>query len=172
MSPVDEHEIEILEIVGVDEDLLKPHDEASGKRPAPGAAEAEIRGRMLLERGRHEGRGEILRELLPELDSLERCIREAPDDATRAEGVRLALRGLWDIFRRHELERIEGDGMPFDPAIHEAVDTKATDRVPPGTVLNVVRVGYMLGKQLVRPAMVRVSVPVECPASCVEEEGR
>ena len=174
MSPVDEHEIEILEVVGVDDDLLNPKEERAGGRKTPAAAvpEPALRARMLLERGRKEGRGDILKELLPELDSLEKCIREARDDESRAEGVRLALRGFWDVFRRHDLERIEGDGLPFDPAIHEAVDTLESDRVPPGTVLKVIRVGYLLGEQLVRPAMVRVSVAPSEVAANAQEEGR
>lgn len=176
MSPVDEHEIEILEIVGVDDERLKPKrkPKRAGGKPTAGTVvtERELRARMLLERGRKEGRGDILRELLPELDSLEKCIREARDDESRAEGVRLALRGLWDVFRRHELERIEGDGLPFDPEIHEAVETQASERVAPGTVLKVIRVGYKLGDQLVRPAMVRVSVAPGQDDASAREEGR
>jgi len=99
-----------------------------------------------------------LRQILPALDSLESCYREATDQESLQQGVRMALRELWDVFRAHELERIEGDGSAFDPGLHEAVQVTASDRVPPGTVLEVMRVGYTLGGELVRPAMVRVSI--------------
>ena len=145
MSRGKEPEIEILEIVGLDE-------------TEPPVERAPSRG-VLLDEGRRDGMRQVLRELLNPLDDLERCVRQRPDAATLEEGVRLALRHLWDVFRRHELERIEGEGMEFDPEIHEAAVVTASDRVAPGIVLETLRVGYLLAGELVRPALVRVSGP-------------
>ena len=145
MTGAKEPEIEILEIVGLDET-----ERPAARTPSRGA---------LLDEGRRDGMRQVLRELLNPLDDLERCVRQRPDAATLEEGVRLALRHLWDVFRRHQLERIEGEGMDFDPGIHEAAVVTASDRVAPGIVLETLRVGYRLGGELVRPALVRVSGP-------------
>jgi len=124
-------------------------------RPARPPGPSMVRAR---EESYRDGIRSTLRQILPALDSLESCYREATDQASLQLGVRMALRELWDVFRAYELERIEGDGTPFDPALHEAVQVTESDRVPPGTVLEVMRVGYTLGGELVRPAMVRVSI--------------
>jgi len=151
-------EIEILEIVGLEDAEQKP-----GREP-------DLPRKALLDSGRADGIRTVLREMLPALDDLERCVRMLPDAATLDEGVRLALRHLWNTFRQHELERIEGDGVPFDPEIHEAAVVTKTDRVTAGTVLEVMRVGYMLGGELVRPALVRVAVSDSSGTEEGEEE--
>ncbi|MBP7147171.1 MAG: nucleotide exchange factor GrpE [Acidobacteria bacterium] len=138
---VDVENVEI-EIVGFDEDASIP--------VLPGHWRAE---------GRKTGVRDALRAILPALDSLETCYREAPDRESLEQGVRVALREIWDVFRPYGLERIEGEHVAFDPHVHEALDVTPTDRVPPNTVLQVLRVGYMLGGELVRPALVRVSGP-------------
>lgn len=143
-----EPEIEILEIVGVNE---TERDEAPATQTPPRGA--------ILDEGRRDGVRTILRELLPPLDDLEQCIRARPDASTLEEGVRLALRHLWNVFRKQNLERIEGEGVAFDPEVHEAAIVTPTDRVEPGIILEVMRVGYKVGGELVRPALVRVSGP-------------
>jgi hypothetical protein len=150
-----EHQIEILEVVGLEEDEDGADDVMPD--PVPASGPPPPRTSEMLERGRRQGTLYVLRELLPALDDLEACVRSRPDPERLDEGVRLALRGLWDVFRRRRLERIEGEGMPFDPAIHDAVTTSPSARVEPGTVIEVMRVGYMLSGELVRPAMVRIS---------------
>jgi molecular chaperone GrpE len=153
-------EIEILEVVGLEEDEQEPEERQPPQEPAATAVRSQPpapRHAEMRERGRLEATVALLRELLPALDDLERCVRSRPDQEQLEQGVKLALRGLWDVFRRRELERIEGEGRPFDPAIHEAVAVTPTDRVPPNTVIELMRVGYRLGNELVRPALVRVS---------------
>lgn len=125
------------------------------------------------EESHRDGIRATLRQLLPALDSLESCYREAADQQSLQQGVRMALREMWDVFRAHELERIEGDGTAFNPRFHEAVQVTESARVPSGTVLEVLRVGYTLAGELVRPAMVRVAIaPGGPPAGDPHEEER
>ncbi len=49
-------------------------------------------------------------------------------------------------------------GEPFNPHIHEAVITEATDEVEPDTVIQEIRAGYRLGDKLIRPALVKVAI--------------
>lgn len=46
---------------------------------------------------------------------------------------------------------------PFDPVLHEAMQMQETDKTKPGEVLVLHRVGFALGKRLIRPAHVTVS---------------
>jgi hypothetical protein len=133
---------------------------AAVPKPAPGLSLVRAR-----EESYRDGIRAALRQILPALDSLESCYREAADQQALQLGVRMALRELWDVFRTHALERIEGDGIAFDPRFHEAVQVTESTRVPSGTVLEVLRVGYMLAGELVRPAMVRVSIAPAGPAT-------
>ena len=172
-------ELEILEIIPVGDtgpvDPAGDEDSVEIDLAEPEPAPAPPRPEPVLHRhrqaGRKEGIRQVLREILPALDALEQCVRQRPDRDQMEEAVRLALRSLWNVFRPHDLERIEGDGLPFDPRVHEAAETTPTDRVPPGTVLEVLRVGYLLAGDLVRPALVRVSVEPETADRDDEERG-
>lgn len=165
----DEPDFEILEIIGVNDNTGPQHAARSAAHatgpvavatPVATAQAARAAHASILERrqAREEGARLVLRDLLPPLDALESCVREDPDPVQLEQAVRMALRALWNVFRPHELERIEGHGMPFDPRLHEAAEITPSSRVPANTVLETLRVGYLLGGELVRPALVRVSV--------------
>ena len=53
--------------------------------------------------------------------------------------------------------RLDPLGQPFDPARHEAVATIAAAGTPPGTIVGVVRPGYVIGDEVLRPAQVAVA---------------
>ncbi len=81
-------------------------------------------------------------------------------------GVRMITEQLEQVLARHHCFRIEAEGKPFDPNLHEAVGQQPSDIHPPNTVLQVVRTGYQLHDRLVRPAQVIISVgPAPAPAN-------
>lgn len=102
-----------------------------------------------------EARHKVLQEVLPVVDSLERVLAHATDEAT-AEGVRLVLRQLTSAFERLDVLPIEAMGQPFDPRLHEAISQEESPEVP-GTVVQVVQRGYRSGERLLRPALVVVA---------------
>ena len=55
-------------------------------------------------------------------------------------------------------EEIHALGERFDPNFHEAVETRVEEGTEEGIVLEELRKGYRFQGQLLRPAMVRVSV--------------
>ncbi len=159
-------DVEILEVVGLDEDLNEIQDASptEAERPRALPPPPTIPPAVLREEGRRTGWRQALIAMLPALDALEDCIRQRPDPEQMQGGVRLALRGLWDVYRQNGLERIEEMGGTFDPSVQEAALVTPTDRVPEGTVLETLRVGYVLGGEIVRPALVRVAVPMDVTA--------
>lgn len=50
-------------------------------------------------------------------------------------------------------------GVAFDPALHEAVQQSPYDEHPPGTIVQVVEDGYVLGDRLLRPTRAIVAGP-------------
>jgi molecular chaperone GrpE len=101
--------------------------------------------------------GSIIKRYLPVLDDMERAMQARPADLAWAEGVELICRKLQSILEAEGLKRIEAEGQKFDPNFHEAIAQEPVDGVESGTVIGIVRNGYMLGERVIRPAMVRVA---------------
>ena len=106
------------------------------------------------------GNEELLRELLPVLDNLERAIEHAKGEADPKgvlEGVELVAQLFRGVLRKFGVTEIEAVGETFDPSKHEAVGEVLTDEVPPGQIVSEVQKGYMLADRLLRPARVVVA---------------
>jgi molecular chaperone GrpE len=101
--------------------------------------------------------GSVIRRYLPVLDDMERAMQARPADLAWADGVELIFRKLQSILEAEGLKRIEAEGQMFDPNFHEAIAQEPVEGVECGMVISVVRNGYMLGEQVIRPAMVRVA---------------
>ena len=109
---------------------------------------------------RQRGKDELVRDLLPVFDNLERAVQTADtasDTRSVLEGIRMVLKLFEDTADRVGLERVPSVGERFDPAVHEAIQQQETDAHPPGTIVTEVVPGYRFGQRLVRPAMVVVA---------------
>ena len=102
---------------------------------------------------------DLLTELLPLVDDLERALKAEGGDATDAvrKGVGLIHRQLLDILRKRGVRPIEALGADFDPHFHNAVVHEAAEGRREGEVIEEFARGYMLGDRLLRPAMVKVA---------------
>jgi molecular chaperone GrpE len=102
----------------------------------------------------------LVEQLLPVLDSLELALKnlEASDadssDNVR-KGVELVYGQLSGVLEKVGLSRIEAEGKPFDPNVHEAVMQEDGEGEP--VVNDVLRTGYTLKGRVLRPAMVKVT---------------
>lgn len=107
---------------------------------------------------------EPLREFLEIMDNLELALAAAggsSDDLKR--GVEMIHRQMQELLRRQGVREVSALGQPFDPALHEAVSREEDPSVQAPTVTGEMRRGYMIYDRLLRPAMVKVSVPAEAP---------
>jgi molecular chaperone GrpE len=105
-------------------------------------------------------RENLLRELLPITDNLERAVEAARGGGNGkpiVEGVEMVLRALLDFLRTHGVTPRESVGQPFDPQFHEAVDHVESMEHPPNTVISEVHRGYQVGDRVLRPARVAVA---------------
>jgi molecular chaperone GrpE len=114
------------------------------------------------------GKEDLLRELLPVFDNLERAsesARVATDPKAIAEGVSMVTRLFSDTLARLGGKRVNSVGTPFDPNLHEAVGQEESAEHPAGTVMREFVPGYQFGERLLRPAMVVVSRGAPAPSS-------
>jgi molecular chaperone GrpE len=109
------------------------------------------------------GKAEVIREVVPVLDDLERAIQaagldpEGDSEDGLSHGVLLVFRSLRENLSRNGVEAVDPKGEKFDPMQHEALSTLPAEGVESGTVVEVMQKGYRLGEQLIRPARVVVS---------------
>jgi molecular chaperone GrpE len=105
-------------------------------------------------------RDEVVRELLPVFDNLERAVQHSDgttDIQALADGIRMVMKQFLDTLGRMGIERVSAVGKAFDPAVHEAIQHLETNEYPPGTIAAEVQPGYRQGDRLLRPALVVVA---------------
>ena len=108
---------------------------------------------------------DVAGKVLGVLDNLKRALEsEASVEASESDefrhflsGVDLIYKQLSGVLEALGVKQIVAVGEPFNPHIHEAVITEATDEVEPDTVIQEIRAGYRLGDKLIRPALVKVA---------------
>jgi len=106
------------------------------------------------------GREDLLRDLLPVFDNLERASAHAGTATgvtALAEGISMVQRQFVDVLGKLGVERLASVGEPFDPAVHEAVQHLETDEFAPGVVAAELQAGYRMGGRVLRPALVVVA---------------
>lgn len=105
-------------------------------------------------------RADLVKELLESLDDLARVSHMSStehDAAAILEGVRLVETKLQRALASFGLEPIEAEGQPFDPEVHEALVTVATDDPEQDDVVSqAITRGYKFKDLLLRPALVEV----------------
>lgn len=103
---------------------------------------------------------DLVRDLLPLVDDLERALKSEPGPEGASgyrRGVELIHRQLLDILRKRGVRPIEALGADFDPHFHEAVTTEPAEGRRDGEIIEEFARGYMLGERLLRPSMVKVA---------------
>ncbi len=98
----------------------------------------------------------LLEAVLPVLDSFELALPMLDDAEEKVrKGVELVYAELVSVLEKNGLERIDTDGKPFDPNVHECVLQEDGDGEP--VVAETMRTGYRLKGRVLRPAMVKVT---------------
>jgi molecular chaperone GrpE len=128
----------------------------------------EVKARIRREAAREveRGRRAVLGALLEVVDNLDRAIAASRDPAGSspseavdrvAKGVELVRDQFLDKLEAFGVSRVPALGRPFDALRHEAVSTAPVEHPDQdGVVLIVVKEGYAIGDELLRPASVIV----------------
>jgi molecular chaperone GrpE len=105
----------------------------------------------------------ILKELLPGIDNIERAMdqaQEANNIESLLEGIELTRNGLLATLEKYGVKAIKSVGEPFDPNVHEAIAMEETDEMEPNFVLQEFQKGYFYKDRLLRPTKVIVTKPL------------
>jgi len=106
------------------------------------------------------GNEQLLKELLPVVDNLERAIKAAKDGGSGEvliQGVDLTLKQLVGVLTKFGVQTIPTVGQIFDPSGHQAVASVPSDQLPDQHVVEEFQRGYRLHDRILRAAMVTVS---------------
>jgi molecular chaperone GrpE len=151
----------------VEEAALKAENASLHDRLLRALADAENtrrRAAQSAEASRQRTVADVILEMLPILDNLQRAIAAASDrgsDTTDsgsiAEGVRATEAMLVTALKRFGVLKVESLGAAFDPLLHDAIMKQDQSSEPPGTIVGVTEEGYTIGDQLLRPARVIVA---------------
>ena len=126
--------------------------------------ESRLRLRREIGKDIERARREVLAELLDVVDNLDRAIEaakssSAPDRIdTLLQGVEMVHQQFLAKLEGFGVKRIESEGQPFDPSLHEAISAvPASTPAQDGTIVGVIRHGYRIGDDVLRPASVAVA---------------
>ena len=110
------------------------------------------------------------KESLAILDNLERAkIAMKNDEKLKSnkdldkflENITIIEKDLISIFEKNRINKIDTNNKKFDPNFHQAMSEIEDDKASPGTILQEIQSGYMIGERLLRPALVGVAKKIE-----------
>jgi len=122
--------------------------------------QARARLRKEVAKDVERGRRAMLAGFLDVMDNLDRALSVAEDRGGDpfVQGVSMVRQQFLAVLDGLGITRIDPVGEPFDPARHEAVaSTPPTDAAPTGHISGVIKPGYLIGGDVLRPAMVAVA---------------
>lgn len=103
---------------------------------------------------------ELLTELLPIIDDLERYIQstqETEDLNTLHKGVQLIHKNLIKVLEKRGVKPIEAIGKRFDPELHDALMQVDSNDHPSGIIVEEYLKGYAMNDRVLRHSQVVVS---------------
>lgn len=125
------------------------------------------------------------RELLAVSDNLRRALEAIPGELLASEprlknlvdGIEATERELLRSFEKNGIKKLNPLGEPFNANFHEVMFEMPAPGSPPGTITQVIEVGYVLHDRLLRPARVGVarndgngSAPPSGPGSQIDTQ--
>jgi molecular chaperone GrpE len=103
----------------------------------------------------------VIVDFLTPIDHMENALgftQQMSDDVKHwAVGFQMILSQFKDVLSSNGVKPFDAEGKPFDPHMHEAVETVETTAVPPGIVVEESLKGYLMGDKPIRVARVKVS---------------
>ncbi|MFO8055550.1 MAG: nucleotide exchange factor GrpE [Bacteroidales bacterium] len=140
--------------------LQKEYDELSDKHLRLFSEFDNFRKRTMREKSdlMKTASGELIKEMLPLLDDMERALEAIPEDQKEAhKGMELIYNKLKGILKNRGLKEMDAKGKPFDTDYHEAItQIPAPKESLKGKVVEVVEKGYFLHDKVLRFAKVVV----------------
>jgi molecular chaperone GrpE len=101
---------------------------------------------------------EVVEQMLPVLDNLNKALDQAPEDNTQwVDGIKLIREQFQRVMEAAGVQPLGAEGEPFDPNRHEALMREKRDGVESDIVVQVIEPGYKMHDKTLRPAKVIVA---------------
>ena len=111
---------------------------------------------------------DLLKEFLEILDNFERALgSEQEDSQSLRSGIELIYKQILDLLKKQGVIPIIHEDKVFDPQFHQAFMSQDSEDVTEPTIGEEFQKGYMLHDRLLRPALVKVLLPIK-----KKEEGK
>ncbi|MBJ7454850.1 MAG: nucleotide exchange factor GrpE [Thermoleophilia bacterium] len=111
---------------------------------------------------------EVVRDLLPVMDNLERAVAALGDQGEGiVAGLEMVRGQLAALLTGHGVEEIPASGEAFDPTVHEAIASVPSPHHDEGAIIEVVEKGYRHSEHVLRPTRVVIAAarpPAASPA--------
>jgi molecular chaperone GrpE len=105
-----------------------------------------------------DGNREVFRSLLNIVDDLDNAVRwSSHGEQALVKGVPIIHKKLVALLEAHGVRPFDSAGMQFTPDLHQAVAVTKLANAEPGTIVEVLRRGYLWKDELLRPAQVQVA---------------
>ena len=160
-----------------EEDSKTPSKEKSTEEKLKEAEEKLLRSLAEIENQRRRFEKEIkdafefgsfnfAKENLATLDNLQRAreaikndekLKDNKDLDKFLENISIIEKDLISIFEKNRIKKIDTKGKKFNPNYHQAMSEIEDDKAEPGSIIQEIQAGYMLGERLLRPALVSVA---------------
>lgn len=103
-------------------------------------------------------KGNVIAEILPVIDNLERALsQDGQDFEALKKGVEMTLDGLMATLSKIGVESYGESGESFDPNLHHAVMHIDDEELEENVITDVFQKGYKIGDRVIRPAMVKTA---------------
>lgn len=103
-------------------------------------------------------KGNVIAELLPVIDNLERALsQENSDYESLKKGVQMTMDGLKASLEKLGVEAYGESGEAFDPNYHNAVMHIEDESLGENVITDVFQKGYKINDRIIRPAMVKTA---------------
>lgn len=99
---------------------------------------------------------DVLKEIIPVLDNLERAIAADGSIEDLKKGIEMTIKGCKDAFAKLGVEEIDASGE-FDPNLHNAVMHVEDENLGKNIVAEVFQKGYKKDDKIIRHTMVKVA---------------
>jgi molecular chaperone GrpE len=101
---------------------------------------------------------DAVEQFLPVLDNFKLALNSTGTAEQLRTGVELIAKQMDEVLRTLNVTPVETVGQPFDPRVHEALESVERPDLPDHQVIDEIRRGYRIKDRLLRPALVRISV--------------
>lgn len=104
------------------------------------------------------GSESVVKEFVEVIDNFDIALKHAPPDTPGSwlEGLKQVSKQFLEVLKKHGVEKMEAMGKPFDPVLHEVIET-APGEGESHMVLEELRAGYIMHDKVIRPARVKIS---------------